>query len=253
MPSPGEPSRTFQRLLLFCCNSSLFSSVFQLLSLVSWGPFGGGSAVQPFTRLTLKDSEPLPLLSQPLYGGLMIYCSDFSLFSSYLEGGQFNKHARFLPPGLQIVLSRREMCRGATVCSTAVTQFRDFFTRSASEGAEKSSEKPENLPGGSFSAPDPQTCSSHAGNSRRQNNVNSRRSREVTCPVCDLSAPYCTLLPRFRDVVFLVFFFANIRGRNQRKHSHLLSCSREHLQNNLFEVQPGCFSAQNDKNVRPER
>lgn len=29
------------------------------------------------------------------------------------------------------------------MCSTAVTQFRDFFTRSASEGAEKSSEKPE--------------------------------------------------------------------------------------------------------------
>lgn len=147
--------------------------------------------MQPFTRLTLKDSETLPLLSQPLYGGLMIYCSDFSLFSSYLEGGQFNKHARFLPPGLQIVLSRREMCHGATVCSTAVTQFRDFFTRSASEGAEKSSEKPE-------------TCraaaslllfmkDSHADNSRRQNNVNRRGSREVACPVCDLIAPYCTL------------------------------------------------------------
>lgn len=57
--------------------------------------------VQPFTRLALKDSETLPLLSQPLYGGLMIYCSDFSLFSSYLEGGQFNKHARFLPPAFR--------------------------------------------------------------------------------------------------------------------------------------------------------
>lgn len=49
------------------------------------------------SRLTLKDSETLPLLALPLYGGLMIYCSDSSLFSSYLEGGQFNKRARFLP------------------------------------------------------------------------------------------------------------------------------------------------------------
>lgn len=51
----------------------------------------------PYIRLTLKDSETVAFLPQPLYGGLMIYCPGFSLFSSYLEGGQFNKHAHFLP------------------------------------------------------------------------------------------------------------------------------------------------------------
>ena len=42
----------------------------------------------------LEDWETLPLLPQPLYGGLMIYCSGFS---SDLEGGQFNKRACILP------------------------------------------------------------------------------------------------------------------------------------------------------------
>lgn len=63
----------------------------------------------------------------------MIYCSDFSLLSSYLEGASLTS-SLFFSPGLQIVLSHREMCHGAAVCSTAVTQFRDFFTRTASAG-----------------------------------------------------------------------------------------------------------------------
>lgn len=54
-------------------------------------------AAVPYIRLTLKYRETLPFLPQPLYGGLMIYCSGSSRFSSYLEGGQFNKHAHFLP------------------------------------------------------------------------------------------------------------------------------------------------------------
>lgn len=43
----------------------------------------------------LKDREMLPFLPDCLYGELMIYCFGFLLFSSYLEGGQFNKHAHF--------------------------------------------------------------------------------------------------------------------------------------------------------------
>lgn len=83
---------------LFCCyapSQTLFSSF-------SPSPEGHTDVAEvqaavPYIRLTLKDSEMLPFLPQPLYGGLMIYCSGFSLFSSYLEGGQFNKHAHFLP------------------------------------------------------------------------------------------------------------------------------------------------------------
>lgn len=79
-----------------------------------------------------EDDEMLPFLPQSFYGGLMIYCSDFSLFSSYLEGGQFNKHACFLPrPSDGSHSLTEKMCYGATVCSTAVTQFRDFFTTAA--------------------------------------------------------------------------------------------------------------------------
>lgn len=126
-----ESSRIFQRIFLWCFPIST------LCILTPLSPEGRTKVVEvqaAMPCLTLKDRETWPFLPPLFYGGLMIYCSGFLLFSSYLEGGQFNKHACFLPR-LLIVLTHREMCHGATVCSTAVTQFREFFTRTASAGS----------------------------------------------------------------------------------------------------------------------
>lgn len=97
---------------------------------------GGGASCGGAHPPHIKRQRAVEFLPQPLYGRLMIYCSDFSLFSSYLEGASLTS-SLFFSPGLQIVLSHREMCHGATVCSTAVTQFRDFFTRAASAGEQR--------------------------------------------------------------------------------------------------------------------
>ncbi|CAK6978712.1 Hypothetical predicted protein, partial [Scomber scombrus] len=60
------------------------------------------------------------------------------------------------------VLTHREMCHGATACSTAVTQFRDFFTRTATAGERRnpaSKNQTRWAPLKLHDAPKPQPCS----------------------------------------------------------------------------------------------
>lgn len=77
-------------------------------------------AEDPHSRLTLQRGGAF--LPQPLYGGLMIYCSDFLLFPSDLERRQFNKRGCFLPRP-SIVFSHREMCHDATAYRAAASHF----------------------------------------------------------------------------------------------------------------------------------
>lgn len=89
-----DVSKTLFVFLLFpVCRLCILSS-FSLSPGPYWG--GRGTSCSAIHPPHIKDRGTLPFLPQPLYGGLMIYCSGFSLFSSYLEGGQFNKHAHFL-------------------------------------------------------------------------------------------------------------------------------------------------------------
>lgn len=52
-------------------------------------------AALPYIHIAFKRQRDVAFLPDCLYGELMIYCFGFLLFSSYLEGGQFNKHAHF--------------------------------------------------------------------------------------------------------------------------------------------------------------
>lgn len=130
------------------CFFSSLDSVSQFLS-ISRGPYWGGrgtSCSAVHIRLTLEEGEMLPFLPQPFYGGLMIYCSGFSLFSSYLEGGQFNKHACFLPRPSDSSHSHRNVLWCHCVHAQLWPSSETFSPEQPQQGAEKSSSK-KNLMG----------------------------------------------------------------------------------------------------------
>lgn len=118
--------------------------------------------VVPYIHLTLKDNKTFPP-SAPLWliNDLLLWLHSLLNLLGGGGGGDSFTSTLVFSPGLQIVLTHREMCHTASVCSTAVTQFRDFFTRTTSAGSKEIQQENQTqwaqlTP---HAAPEPQSCS----------------------------------------------------------------------------------------------
>lgn len=84
----------------------------------------------------LKDRERLPFSRVPLWRINDLLLRLLALLILLGGGGSLTSILIFTP-SLHNVLTHREMCHGAAVCCTAVTQFRHFFTTTTSAGNKK--------------------------------------------------------------------------------------------------------------------